>query len=151
MTTADAASDAAIWAMTQYFDELALRFPEGFDPTGALDFAATHYNPPAGAFLLASLDGQTVGCAALQFLDASTAEVKRMWVSPRVRGRGLATTLLARLEAESLAAGRSTVVLDTHGSLNEAIALYGRRGYVGIERYNDNPYAQLWFAKELSG
>jgi hypothetical protein len=41
------------------------------------------------------------------------------------------------------------VVLDTNGSLGEAIALYRRSGYRDIERYNDNPYAEHWFAKDL--
>ena len=40
-------------------------------------------------------------------------------------------------------------MLDTHGSLTEAISLYGRRGYVPTERYNDNPHAQRWFRKTV--
>ena len=149
LTAVDAASVRAQWAMAQYFDELAARFPEGFDATGALDGAAEAYNPPYGMFLLATLDDETVGCAALTFLDQTRAEVKRMWVSPTARGQGLASRLLARLEGEAVAVGRGVVVLDTHSSLHEAIALYERRGYVTTERYNDNPYARRWFRKEL--
>jgi len=148
ITVADAASEQARWAMTQYFDELDARFPGGFDATGALDGAAA-YNPPAGLFLLATTDSATVACAGLQHLDEDTSEVKRMWVSPSVRGQGLAKRLLARLEAEALASGRRTVVLDTNASLTEAITLYERQGYARTERYNDNPYAQRWFRKTL--
>ena len=45
--------------------------------------------------------------------------------------------------------GRSTAVLDTKSALTEAITLYQRRGYCSVERYNDNPYAHLWFKKSL--
>ena len=41
------------------------------------------------------------------------------------------------------------MILDTNGVLAEAIAMYGRAGYERIDRYNHNPYAQLWFAKSL--
>ena len=144
----DAGSEPARWAMTQYFTELDGRFPEGFDATGALDGAAA-YNPPSGLFLLATLENAIVGCAALRYLDDSRAEAKRMWVSPGVRGQGLATRLLGGLEEQARAAGRLTLVLDTHASLTEAISLYERHGYVRVVRYNDNPYAQLWFSKKL--
>jgi GNAT superfamily N-acetyltransferase len=151
VSAVDAASDQAQWAMSEYFAELDKRFPEGFDAAGALEVAVTAYNPPHGAFLLATLDGETVGCGAVQFLDEKTTEVKRMWVSSAHRGHGLATRLLRGLESEALAADRTVVVLDTHGSLDEAIALYGRRGYTATEQYNDNPYAQRWFRKSLGG
>ena len=54
LAAVDAASPEARWAMTQYFAELDARFPEGFDATGALDDAATAYNPPLGLFILAT-------------------------------------------------------------------------------------------------
>jgi GNAT superfamily N-acetyltransferase len=149
LTAVDAASPEAQWAMTQYFAELAARFPEGFDATGALEGAAAAYKQPHGIFLLATNDGETVGCGGLQHIDDETTEVKRMWVAPTMRGHGLATRLLQRLEGEARTAGRATVVLDTHSSLTEAITLYERRGYAATERYNDNPYAKRWFRKSL--
>ena len=90
-----------------------------------------------------------VGCGAIQFVDASTAEIKRMWVDPSRRGIGLGRRLLGHLEAEVRSSGRSRVVLDTNDALTEAITMYGRLGYVAIERYNDNPYADRWFEKSL--
>jgi GNAT superfamily N-acetyltransferase len=151
LTVVDAASPEARWAMTEYFAELDARFPEGFDATGALDGAAAAYNPPSGLFLLATNKGETVGCGGLQVIDDDTAELKRMWVSPGYRGRGLASRLLQRLEDEVAKTGRDTVVLDTHSSLTEAITLYERRGYQPTPRYNDNPYAKRWFRKTLDG
>ena len=54
------------------------------------------------------------------------------------------------LEEQAAALGHRTVLLDTNRSLDEAQAMYGSRGYVQTERYNDNPYADFWFAKELA-
>ena len=79
----------------------------------------------------------------------TTSEVKRMWVSPTTRGRGLAKRLLAELEEETRSSGRLVVVLDTNATLTEAIRLYERQGFVAIARYNDNPYAHHWFRKQL--
>jgi GNAT superfamily N-acetyltransferase len=145
----DARAVSARWAMTSYFAELAERFPEGFDPGAALEEAVVFLNPPRGLFVIATVDGDAVGCGALQFLDEGTAEIKRMWVSPSERGRGLGQRLLARLEDEARDAGRLRIVLDTNDALSEAINMYRSRGYYSIERYNDNPYARLWFAKDL--
>ena len=62
----------------------------------------------------------------------------------------LGKRLLAHLEVQTLRAGRTRALLDTNASLIEAIALYESCGYVAIPRYNQNPYAERWFAKELS-
>ena len=145
----DASRDEAQWALTQYFAELHRRFPNGFDPGDAADDAAIQLNPPYGLFLVAVCDGVTLGCGALNFLDDETAEIKRMWISRHSRGLGLGKRLLARLEAESLRAGRANVVLDTNGTLIEAIAMYRSCGYVEVDAYNDNPYAEHWFAKSV--
>ena len=151
LTRADAGSPDARGAMAAYFAELDRRFVDGFDPGDALDEAAVALNPPAGVFLLGRLDddGDVVACGGVQWIDDETAEIKRMWVHDRCRGMGLGRRLLEALEAEAWAAGRTRVVLDTNGVLAEAIAMYGRLGYVAIERYNDNPYAQHWFEKHL--
>jgi GNAT superfamily N-acetyltransferase len=145
----DAGSTEARWAMSQYFEELAQRFPGGFAPGDALDVAVIRYNAPTGLFVIASVAGGTVGCGALDFLDDTSAEIKRMWISPPVRGIGLGKRLLAHLEDQARRAGRSRVVLDTNGSLTEAIAMYEAAGYATIDRYSDNPYAEHWFAKTI--
>ena len=144
-----AGSDEARWAMAQYFAELDARFPGGFDPGDALDQAAALYNPPTGAFFVARIDGATAGCGGVVDVDETTAEIKRMWVSPQHRGRGVGRMILAALEQHARDAGRTRVVLDTNGTLLEARAMYEAAGYSPIERYNDNPYAEHWFAKEL--
>ncbi len=142
---------SALWALDQYFVELASRFPEGFDTAAAWADASDAYNLPRGLFVIGGHHDDPDACGAVSFLDDERAEIKRMWVSPAARGKGLATRLLAYLEALSLQAGRTLIVLDTNRALSEAIALYERRGYLRIEQYNENPYAHHWFQKVLVG
>jgi DNA-binding MarR family transcriptional regulator/GNAT superfamily N-acetyltransferase len=136
-------------ALGRYFGELDRRFPTGFDPGEQTPADAAALSPPDGGFLLMRSDQHLVGCGGVQRIDERTGEIKRMWVDPDWRGLGLGGRLLARLEALAAELGRVRVVLDTNESLVEAIAMYERAGYRGVKRYNDNPYAQRWFAKEL--
>ncbi len=146
----DPVSSDAVAAMGQYFAELDSRFATGFDPgAGGADADAVSLRAPAGAFLVMRIDGAVVGCGGVQGLDADTGEIKRMWIHADWRGRGLGRRMLARLEELAVSLGRTRVVLDTNASLTEAIAMYERAGYEAIERYNDNPYAQRWFAKRV--
>ena len=78
-----------------------------------------------------------------------TGEIKRMWVHPGWRGAGLGSRLLRHLEQVTVDLGYPEVKLDTNGTLVEAIAMYERAGYRRTDRYNDNPYAQAWFVKDL--
>lgn len=146
----DAGSIEARAAMANYFAELDQRLSGGFIADTALDDAATSFNPPAGAFVVARRDPDVVGCGAVRWLDDATAEIKRMWIDANVRGIGLGTRLLGRLEDEVLTSGRTRVVLDTNAALVEAIAMYRRLGYRDIAPYNDNPDAHHWFEKRLS-
>ena len=147
----DPAIPEARAAMAAYFAELDERLADGFDPGDALEDAGAAFRPPLGRFLLARRGDATVGCGALQFLSADTAEIKRMWVSPACRGVRLGSRLLGHLEGLARSQGCTNVVLDTNGVLAEAIAMYGRHGYLEVEPYNDNPYAQHWFRKALEG
>ncbi len=135
--------------LTDYFEELSARFPEGFDVAAALEDAADAYKPPRGVFVVAGDLERPVACAAVTFLDDERGEIKRMWVAPGSRGRGLASRLLSHLEGLITEWGRTTAVLDTNRVLTDAVALYERRGYEPVERYNDNPYAHHWFRKTL--
>ncbi|PSJ57870.1 bifunctional helix-turn-helix transcriptional regulator/GNAT family N-acetyltransferase [Pseudaminobacter soli (ex Li et al. 2025)] len=135
--------------LARYFDELAQRFEEGFDQGKGNTTTEDEFIPPRGTFVIARLDGIPVGCAALRMMDATTAEIKRMWVSPSARGLGVASRMLRRLEAIARDFGAETVCLDTNRALKEAQSLYRREGYTEIERFNDNPYADHWFSKRL--
>jgi len=145
----DPRSDEAIAAMSAYFAELDSRFPAGFDPGDTLVADAHQLAPPGGAFVLARVGDEVVGCGGVQTIGDGIGEIKRMWVAPGARGSGLGRRLLAELEARSRALGHRTVRLDTNATLTEAIAMYERAGYAGVDRYNDNPYADRFFEKPL--
>jgi DNA-binding MarR family transcriptional regulator/predicted GNAT family acetyltransferase len=143
----DPADPAALAAVAAYIGELAERFPGGFDPGPPADPGA--FTPPNGRFFVAASDGDAIACGGVQRIGDGVAEIKRMWVDPAWRGRGIATRLLAHLERTAAADGFGVVRLDTNPVLVEAIAMYRRAGYREIPRYNDNPYARLWFEKAL--
>jgi DNA-binding MarR family transcriptional regulator/GNAT superfamily N-acetyltransferase len=147
---ADPGHPDAAACLRAYFEELARRFPEGFDPAAGPTADERELTPPAGLLLLARLHGEPVGCGGLKFHpEQRGAEVKRLWVSPVVRGFGLGRRLLAELEAQAAAGGAERLVLDTNRALTEAIALYRDSGFQEVEPFNDNPYAHHWFAKKL--
>lgn len=145
----DPASDEAADAMARYFAELDRRFEGGFVADDG-DEELDQMRSPNGAFVVVVLDDAVVGCGGVRRLDDQRAEVKRMWIDRSVRGRGVGRRLLTALEDQAQALGCCDIVLDTNAVLDEAIALYERSGYQAIERYNDNPYAQRWFAKNLT-
>jgi DNA-binding MarR family transcriptional regulator/GNAT superfamily N-acetyltransferase len=140
-------SPDARWCLGHYFAELAERFEEGFDPGEPLP--AEELVPPRGAFLLARFNGQPAGCGVVLTLGPGIGEIKRMWVDGAHRGLGLGARLLHALEDQSAALGHTRVRLDTNRALDTAKAMYRANGYVAIERYNDNPYADHWFEKRL--
>lgn len=148
-SAADARCDAAVGAMTAYFEELADRFPEGFDPGDTLVADAGTFDAPDGVFVLMHNAAEVVGCGGVHKLDDRCGEIKRMWVRKDHRGKGLGRTLLAALEAEGRRLGYEAIRLDTNSALTEAISMYESNGYRTIPRYNDNPFARHWFEKEL--
>ncbi|MCH0567554.1 GNAT family N-acetyltransferase [Streptomyces sp. MUM 2J] len=105
--------------------------------------------PPRGLLLVARHGGEPAGTAGVRLLDAATAELKRVFLLPGMRGRGGAALLVGAAEqiARELGAGR--MVLDTRGDLVEARALYARLGYAETEPHNDAAYAEHWYGKSL--
>ena len=144
-----AGSADARFCLESYYSELARRFPSGFDPLAVNNFDPAEMTPPKGWFVVARIDGEPVGCGALKRLEDGVGEVKRVWTSPSSRGLGVASRIMDRLEALAVEAGFAVLRLDTNGRLKEAQAMYAKRGYREIARYNDNPYAEHWFEKGL--
>jgi DNA-binding MarR family transcriptional regulator/GNAT superfamily N-acetyltransferase len=139
----------ALAALRSYFGELDERFVGGFDPGDALAADAPSMRAPAGAFVVAHSDDEPVACGGVVRVDDESGEIKRMWVHPDWRGVGLGRRMLGELESQVARLGHTRVVLDTNAVLTEAIAMYERAGYRPIDRYNDNPYAMRWFARDL--
>jgi GNAT superfamily N-acetyltransferase len=147
---ADPASSDAAACLAAYAAELNRLFPEGFAP-GPLSAADREaLRPPRGGFLIARAEAALVGCVALRRHDETTGEVKRLWVAPDWRRGGLASRLMAAVEAEARSLGMTRLVLDTSRHLPEAVAFYRRWGWRDIDRYNDNPHAHHFFEKSLT-
>jgi len=138
-------------AVRAYVAELSDRFESGWDPALSISAADEELTPPAGLFLIATLYSDVVGCGALKFHDDAPTEVKRMWVSPAVRGLGLGRRLLAELEAHAATHPVPTLRLETNRALGEAVSLYRTAGYREVAPFNDEPYADHWFEKTLPG
>ena len=85
--------------------------------------------------VVAYLDGQPVGCGAIKQFDTESMEVKRMYVPPDFRGKGIAKEVLGELEKWAQELGYSTCVLETGKRQPEAIALYKKCGYEITENY----------------
>jgi DNA-binding MarR family transcriptional regulator/GNAT superfamily N-acetyltransferase len=139
----------ARFCLQTYYDELAVRFPDGYDPAVS-PVADAEMTPPAGLLLVASLHGEPVGCGALIFYPDAVGLVKRMWVAPSVRGLGLGRRLLYELEDRARAHGVRLMRLETKDVLTEAIRMYRTSGYREVVPFNDEPYADHWFEKPLS-
>jgi GNAT superfamily N-acetyltransferase len=89
------------------------------------------FTPPAGIFLVGYLDGVPVASGGWRSHGAD-AEIKRMYVTPAARNRGLARQLLAELERTAAAAGHRQVILESGSQQPEAVALYRSSGYTPI-------------------
>jgi DNA-binding MarR family transcriptional regulator/GNAT superfamily N-acetyltransferase len=145
----DAASDDARWCFEQYFVELDARFDEGFDPQLSLPITTADLTAPAGALIVARLRGRPIGCGAVKISRKAPAHIRRMWVSPTVRGLGVGRRLLQEIERAAWGLGARRVRLDTHRSLTEAIAMYRASGYTEAAPASGERYADYWFEKRL--
>ena len=134
--------------VASYIAEITKTF--GYDTTRAVPVTDEDFDPGSGTFLVVRDErGVAVGCGAVRLLGSDTAEVKRMWVSPTMRGRGAGWALLQALEAAAIELGATTGVLDTNVTLTSALALYRANGWEEVEPYNDNAEATHWFRKAL--
>ena len=140
---------AAQWCLAQYYAELDERFEGGFELSRAISTDPDELMLPAGLIAVAWLRGEPVGCGVLKLHGRAPAELKRMWVSPDVRGLGLGRRLLRELEDLARDHGATATHLETNRALTEAIALYRASGYEEVAAFNDEPHAHHWFAKPL--
>lgn len=134
-------------AMVQEMAEMYGSRIDGDDMPSAkpADFAE-----PAGTFLVGFLDGEPVAAGGVKPLGDGVAEIKRMYVHPSARRRGVARRLLAELEAAARRRGHEAVRLDTGPKQPHAVALYESAGYAEIGNYNANPRATYFAEKRLT-
>ena len=105
------------------------------------------YGPPAGRLYLAFCEGEPAGCIGLRQLDAERCEMKRLYVRPRFRGRGIGGMLVQRIICDAKETGYKQMFLDTLPFLQSALQLYKSCGFCETERYNDSPVDSSIFMK----
>jgi GNAT superfamily N-acetyltransferase len=158
---------AALWRA--YYTEVSDRWyqvHEGLDATDPAELereiaadTGEYLAPPGGVLLVARYAGDPVGTAGVRLWpdpltaepqESRTAELKRVFLLKRARGRGGAALLVTAAEDAARALGATRIVLDTRSDLVEARALYARLGYAETAPHNQQPYAERWFGKTLS-
>ena len=110
---------------------------QGFE--GELAGLPGEYAPPGGGLWVAWADRRPVGCVALRRLDARRAEMKRLYVRPAARGRGLGARLARRALVAARRRGYAWLYLDTLPTMRAARALYARLGFARTRAYRYNP------------
>jgi ribosomal protein S18 acetylase RimI-like enzyme len=110
------------------------------------------YSPPAGSLLLArfATTGEPVGCVGLRPTTSNgVCEMKRLYVAPHGRGRGLGKALLDAAIKEALRIGYARMRLDTLPTMAAAVDLYKKNGFVQIEAYYHTPLVGTMFFERI--
>ena len=116
----------------QHFDAEMKTFPE-------------QYSPPTGCLLIAYEGEHPIGCVGLRKLGEGVCEMKRLYVRPQSRGRGIGRALVLNVIDRGRRLGYGRMRLDTVPSMQEAIALYESFGFRQIPKYRDNPLSGALF------
>lgn len=130
--TADLHEEAVQALIGALLADLAARYgsPDTAPPPEPADFT-----PPGGRFVVAELAGKAVGCGGIRRYDGASAEIKRMFVAPEARGRGVARAILTALEEAAREAGYEELRLESGTEQPEALSLYESAGFAAIEPY----------------
>lgn len=138
---------AAAALLAELDEDLAQRY--GDDDT--VHTEAAQFLPPDGLFLVLTVDGEPLACGGYRRWDADTAELKRMYVRPAGRRRGLARRLITELEDAARASGYTQMWLETGLPQHEAMQLYAGAGYSPIEKFGQFAWApeQRCYGKAL--
>jgi GNAT superfamily N-acetyltransferase len=140
----------AQYCLAEYVAELNRRSERGFDPTVGATAQPHEVRPPNGRFFVAYLHGEAIGCGAVKHHPGAASDIKRMWIAPSARGLGLGRRLLAKLEAFVRESGVTVAHIETSAVLGEAMELYRSTGWVEVAPFNDEPFADHWFEKQLA-
>ncbi len=137
--------DAAWKIITEYYEAAGVIARDAKD-----DFVRIYFQDGAGVWL-ATIESDVIGCIALRPLSgvASSGEVKRLYVQPPYRGRGIAASLYQGLETYARECGYRYLYLDTTDEMVAAQRFYAALGYELCPRYNDNSQATIFMRKDL--
>lgn len=136
-------SDALLRA---YFADIVERYHQRpIDPKEVDDAMDEDRTEGLAAFLVARWDGKVGGCAGLRAHGALT----RMYIVPELRRRGGGRVLMRAIEAVARELGMEKIQIDTREDLVEAQALYLAEGYVEVDPFSDEPFADRFYEKRL--
>jgi GNAT superfamily N-acetyltransferase len=144
--------DPEVPPASELLAEMRVELNDVYDSFSRLDNPALvpdELRGPHGAYLVGYEGAQAVAGGGLRRLDDGVAEIKRMFVRPVARSRGVARALLEALEQTARQLGYERVRLDTGPKQVHGLALYRSAGYEDVPPYNDNPFACFWGEKVL--
>ncbi len=133
------------------FDFTARCFAElgkTFEPAGRHAYY-NDINASFEAFWCLLADDAVAGTVGLKHIDSKTAELKAMYLAGELRGRGLGRQMMNTVIEYAGKRGYKSIVLDSISSYHDALRLYEKTGFVPIDRYNDNSYADVFMKLEL--
>jgi GNAT superfamily N-acetyltransferase len=143
----DGPAARALWE--EYMALVSERAGPGFEPTEHIFATVDVFRGPNAAWVVLYDDEEPVACAGLRELEPGVAEIKRMFVTERARGRGHARRLLAELEQLARRAGQRSMRLFTTDLLPEAMALYESEGYTVRSSHPLEGRFEYWMEKDL--
>ena len=112
------------------------------------ELSVAEFAPPQGIFVIGRDAGQPVACGGVRLVEPDVGELKRMYVAPAARRRGIARALLGHLEGEARKLGATWLRLETGLHQPEALALYASAGYADAEPFGH--YAGAPLARHLA-
>ena len=149
-------SDLGLRALRGYFHDVASsyyhRSVTDAEVVGYMqDSPSSDLTAPSGLFLLAERLGAALGCIGLRVQPDRLGIVTRVFVVAPIRGQGLADRLMDEMEQRARGLGLTRLRLDTRDDLVAAHRLYARHGFIEVEQFNNEPFAERWFEKVLEG
>ena len=142
-------SESAQQLLQAFVDEIARLYP-GWTAMSGPSAEPVDFEPPLGRFIVAYSEGEPVACGGLKPLGSGAAEIKRLYVTPHMRRRGLGRRMIGELEGVAKTQGYAVVRLDTGAEQPDAVRLFKAAGYREIADYNGNPFASHWFEKAFA-
>jgi ribosomal protein S18 acetylase RimI-like enzyme len=137
--------DAAYAIVEEYYEAMSVEARDTRE-----EFRRLYFEEGAGIWL-ARVEEKVIGCIALRAMRqfAQSGEVKRLYVQPEYRGRGIAAALHDALQSYAMNVGYRWLYLDTADNMKAAIHFYEAQGYKRCARYNENQQATIFMRKEL--
>jgi N-acetylglutamate synthase-like GNAT family acetyltransferase len=120
----------------QNIDDELLNFPE-------------KYKEPSGAFVIAKIDENVIGCAGLKKFSDEICEMKRLYVLDNFKGKGIGKKLTEKIIAEAKTKNYEKMRLDTFDKMEAALEIYYKNGFKKIDPYYHNPYEGVIYLEKI--